>query len=253
MIEKERHQRIVDILRMRRFASIHDLEALLKVSEATLRRDLRKMDKAGLINRLRGGAELLKTEEDADGHNPKFREADYLDAKRRIAMRAVSMCSAGETIIIDGGSTTWQMASLLESRNLRVLTNSFPIAEHLMRYSNNTVILPAGEIKRSHWAILNPFGDDFFAHYSCSQVFMGAQGIMDGMVTNDDTTLIMSEQNMIRHARRLVLLVDSSKFKNQGSLRLCRLEQVHTVITDTGIEDDAKQMIHEAGVELIIV
>ncbi len=251
MIERERHQQIIDQLHQRRFASTIELCQATGASEATLRRDLAKLDKQGLIQRVHGGAELIASA-DLPSVGP-YGEADQLDAKMRIAKAAADMIEDGETIIIDSGSTTFQMCGFLKQRQLTILTNSFPIAEQLYHHSDNTVVLSPGEIARHHHAIFNPFGEDYFAHYSCSKVFLGVQGLDEVGVTNVDTQVIQAEQQMLRHGKQRIILADSSKFGREGNLRLCSYEDIDCIITDSGIDEQTKMMLAKRALKLIIV
>ena len=115
---------------------------------------------------------------------------------------------------------------------MQILTNSFPIAEHLLRNSRNTITLPGGAIYREQNIILSPFENDVTRNFYARRMFMSAQGVSPIGVMEGDPLLIQAEQKLINQAEELVLLVDSSKFAARSSLILCPLERVHTVITD---------------------
>ena len=252
MIERERHQDILQVLRADRFASVQTLCAATKASEATIRRDLVKLDEQGLVKRVHGGAELLAPSSSLPLADP-YREPEHMAAKVRIAQAAVAMIEDGESVIIDSGSTTFQMSSFLERRKVTVLTNSFPIAEHLYHHSDNAVILAPGELTRDHHAVYNPFGEDFFAHYSCSKCFMGVQGLDHIGATNVDPRVIQAEQHMLKNARERIILADSTKFGKAGNLRLCDYNSIDTIITDTAINAVDADTIRGHGVQLVIV
>ncbi len=252
MIERERHQEILKLLREKRFADVHALCAHTKASEATLRRDLGKLDKQGLVKRVHGGAELLAPSSSLPLADP-YREPEHMAAKVRIAKAAVAMIQDGEAVLIDSGSTTFQMCSYLEQRAITVLTNSFPIAEHLYHHSDNTVIIAPGELIRDHQAIYNPFGEDHFARYSIAKTFMGVQGLDHIGATNVDPRVIQAEQQMLKLARQRIILADSSKFGKQGNLRLCNYEEIDCIITDERIDDATSQKLTGLGLELIVV
>ena len=129
--------------------------------------------------------------------------------KRAIARAAVEMCRDGESIIINGGTTTFQMVHYLAARRLQILTNSFPIAEHLLYNSKNTVILPGGAVYREQNIILSPFANDGSRHFSAQRMFMGAQGVGPQGITEADPLVIQAEEKLIGQAEELVVLVDS--------------------------------------------
>ena len=251
MISSERHHRILSALSERGFLNLQQLTDLVGASEATLRRDLRDLQQAGKLERVRGGARAREVPGIAKPDHP-YHRAPHMAAKRRIAAAAAAMCADGDTIILDGGSTVYQMGPHLAARSLRVLTNSFPIAEYLLKHSSNEVIVPGGTIDPSHWIILNPFDDEILSKYSASTVFMSTQGMDQLGFNNDRADVIRMERSMIKVAKKLVLLVDGSKLEHRGTLRLCTFEEVSTVITDASISEEHKKLFHDHGIELII-
>jgi DeoR family ulaG and ulaABCDEF operon transcriptional repressor len=133
-----------------------------------------------------------------------------------------------------------------------IFTNSFPIAEHLLKHSKNTVMLSGGTIYREQNIILSPFDNDVTRNFYARRMFMGAQGLGPLGLMEGDPLLIQAEQKLIDQADELVVLIDSSKFHKRSSLILCGLKRITTVITDSGIEDRHVQMLEDAGVGLVI-
>ena len=132
------------------------------------------------------------------------------------------------------------------------LTNSFLIAEHLLRNSKNTITLPGGAIYREQNIILSPFDNDVTRNFYARRMFMGAQGVSPIGVMEGDPLLIQAEQKLISQAEELILLVDSSKFARRSSLILCPLERVHTIITDDGIAARDAKLVEQSGIRLIV-
>jgi len=162
------------------------------------------------------------------------------------------LCTEGDAIIINGGTTTFQMVHYLTGRRLQVFTNSFAIAEHLVKHSKNQVMLPGGSIYRDQSIILSPFENDVTRNFYARRMFMGAQGVGALGVMEQDALIIQAEQKLINQADELVLMVDSTKFQRRSSLILCPLDRVSTLITDDAIPDSARTMIENAGIKLII-
>ena len=173
--------------------------------------------------------------------------------KQVIAAAAVELCEDGEPIIINGGTTTFQMVHPLASRRMQVFTNSFPIAEHLLKNTRNTEMLPGGIIYREQNIILSPFDNDVTRNFYAKRMFMGAQGIGPLGLMEQDPLLIQAEQKLIGQAEELIVLVDSSKFANRSSLVLCPLERMDTIITDDRLDDRTAAMLESADVTLIVV
>lgn len=254
MHERERHRIILSAVQEKPVITIQDLVELTEASVATLRRDIASLHNQGRIKRVRGGAEAIHPPQfgTLTGRPFKVSESENLDLKRVIAREAVALCEEGDSIIINGGSTTFQMVHFLALRRLQVLTNSFAIAEHLLRQSKSTVIVPGGAIYRDQSLILSPFDNDVIRSFYARRMFMGCQGIGPLGVMESDALIIQSEQKLMGQADELVLMVDSTKFTRRTSLILCPLERVSTLITDEGISDEARRMVENAGIKLII-
>lgn len=254
MHEKERHRIILSAVQDRPVATVSELCDLTGASEATIRRDIASLHIQKALRRVRGGAEALTPSHFPGLAGRPFAVNETLRSgqKRAIAKAAVDLCADGEPIIINGGTTTFQMVHPLASRRLQVFTNSFPIAEHLLKNSKNTVMVPGGAIYREQNIILSPFENDVTRNFYARRVFMGAQGIGPLGLMEADPLLIQAEHKLIGQADDLVVLVDSSKFENRSSLVLCQLDRIDTLITDDAIGDREAAMLEAAGINLIV-
>jgi DeoR family ulaG and ulaABCDEF operon transcriptional repressor len=254
MHERERHKLILSAVQERPVATVTELVEMTGTSEATIRRDIAALHVQGRLRRVRGGAEALHPPQFVGiaGRPFKVSEGVNIDKKRAIARAAAALCNDGDSVIINGGTTTFQMVHYLGQSRLQVLTNSFPIAEHLLRHTRNTVMVPGGAIYREQGLILSPFDNDVTRNFFAQRMFMGAQGVGRLGVMEREPLLVQSEQRLIEQAEELVLLVDSSKFQQRSSLISCRLDRVDTVITDDAIGDGVAAMLEAAGVKLVI-
>jgi DeoR family transcriptional regulator, ulaG and ulaABCDEF operon transcriptional repressor len=254
MHEKERHRIILSAVQDRPMMAVADLCNLTGASEATIRRDTATLHMQKRLRRVRGGVESL--------HPPQFvglagrpysvNETINAAQKQAIARAAVDLCEDGDSIIINGGTTTFQMVHPLVNRRLQVFTNSFPIAEHLLKHSKNTITLSGGTIYREQNIILSPFENDVTRNVYAKRMFMGAHGLAPIGLMEGDPLLVQAEQKLIGQADELIVLVDSSKFASRSSLVLCPLHRIDTVITDDGIPDKAAAMLEAADVTLIV-
>jgi DeoR family ulaG and ulaABCDEF operon transcriptional repressor len=264
MLSAERRELILRLLRRGRFVAVGDIAGLAETSEATVRRDLAALEADGLVRRVRGGAELAAEDNagaaaGAGRRIPaaeelpfEYRKGLMLERKRRIAKAAAALCADEETLIIDGGSTTFMMTEFLSARGLQVITNSFAIAERLVRRPGCTVILNGGIVYPESQLILDPFAGDMFSNYTASKAFMGIYGIDETGATNTEMLLIKTERAMIERARELVVLADSSKFDRRGSLFLCGFDRIRVLITDSGIPERYREMMLSKGVKLVV-
>jgi len=254
MHETERHRIILSAIQDRPVVTVVDLCGMTDASEATIRRDIATLHMKKKLRRVRGGAEAISPPQFVGlaGRPFAVNETRRIREKQAIARAAVELCEDGDSIIINGGTTTFQMVHPLASRRCQVFTNSFPIAEHLLKHSKNTIMLSGGAIYREQNIILSPFDNDLTRNFYARRMFMGAQGLGPMGLMEADPLLIQAEQKLIGQADELIVLVDSTKFEQRSSLVLCPLDRITTVITDDGISDKAASMLDAADVTLVI-
>ncbi len=254
MHESERHRVILSSVQDRAVMTVVDLCNLTGASEATIRRDISALHMQKKVRRVRGGVEALNPPQFVGlaGRTFAVNQTMRIREKQAIARAAVDLCEDGEPIIINGGTTTFQMGHPLANRRCQVFTNSFPIAEHLLKHSKNTVMVSGGAIYREQNIILSPFENDVTRNFYARRMFMGAQGVGPLGLMEADPLLIRAEEKLMGQADELVVLVDSTKFSGRSSLVLCGLERISTLITDEGIPDKAAAMLDAADVKLIV-
>jgi len=256
MLEKHRQQLIKDILDKQQFASVRSLTEKLNASEATIRRDITKMSAQGLISKIRGGAESINGESKLKrlaSSQFKLDKAKRSDTKRLIAKCAVEMCSADDSIVINGGSSTYMMGEFLESRHINILTNSFVLASQLIEHSDNQITLPGGEIYRDQGIILSSYEKDNCDYFHGSKMFMGTPGIGEFGVMESDPLLIRSEQKLRKQTEKLIILADSTKIGRRSNFIFCTLADVDTIITDSKADPKAIASFERKGIEVIVV
>ncbi|MDN4501445.1 DeoR/GlpR family DNA-binding transcription regulator [Alteromonadaceae bacterium BrNp21-10] len=257
MLEKQRQQLILDILEESTFASVRMLCDQLNSSEATIRRDLNKLAGSGSINKIRGGAEVLtskaKPTTKITGSAFLVDKEKHPLTKRLIAQKAVELCEDEESIIINGGSSTFMMAEFLQERRMNILTNSFVLAQELLENSHNQITLPGGELYRKQSIILSAFENDTIQHYHGTKMFMGSPGISEYGVMETDPLLIRAEQKLRKRAEKLIVLADSSKVGIKGNLIFSALADVDVVITDSHADPKMLTLFEREGVEVIVV
>ncbi|MEO6012333.1 MAG: DeoR/GlpR family DNA-binding transcription regulator [Devosia sp.] len=254
MHETERHRVILAAVQARPVATVSDLVDMTGTSEATIRRDIAALDEQGRLRRVRGGAEALNPPEQGGliGRPFAVNETINIAAKRAIAKAAAAQCRDGEPVIINGGTTTYQMVHYLTDRRLSVFTNSFAIAEHLLHNTRNNVVIPGGTVYREQNVILSPFGGVVASHFYAKRMFIGCQGLGRLGLMEADPMVVQSELALIGQAEELIVLADSSKFSGRSSLILCGLDRIATVITDGGIREEDRAMLEAAGVDLVV-
>jgi DeoR family transcriptional regulator, ulaG and ulaABCDEF operon transcriptional repressor len=263
MHSAEREKLILDYLGQRGFISFQDLEKRVEASPATIRRDLERLVNAGLITRVRGGARLTERAKKSaasavarQGHlvGVPFHENvhRHRPQKEAIGRTAAKLCSAGEGIMIDGGSTTLQMCSHLAGLNLQVLTNSLHIVSALLNQQGTRLLVPAGQVFPEQDIILSAAGEDGMPRFHAPKLFMGAASLGPTGLMQADIILVTAERRLIERADEIIVLADSSKFNGPSGHVACHLEEIDTVITDRDISSQHTKMLEKAGVRVVI-
>src|SRR5271154_1654769 len=257
--ERERWQVIKAMLRESGLVRVADVCRATGASEASVRRDFARLAENRVATRVHGGLEAVSDPRAPASDAPALATRPFdvsqtlnVAAKRAIARAAVALCADGEAIIVNGGSTTFEMGAFLRERRLKVLTNSYPLAETLIHDSKCRVALPGGEVYREQKLIVSPFEEDAIQHYSASRMFMSAISIGPLGVIEGDPLIARAETKLLKRADKLIVLADSSKFIPRGSLVVCPLSRIDTLITDGAAPASALEMLAEAGVRTLI-
>lgn len=253
----ERERRIFEALKPTGFVSYRDLEACLEASPATIRRDLARLEEAARIVRVHGGAKLPAEPEGDDARltGTPFAQSlgENMAAKQAIGRAAAAMCTPGEGVMIDGGTTTLQMCPHLDGLGLQVLTNSLHIVDALLPQPTTRILLPSGTLFREQNIILAPAGEESMPRFHAPRLFMGAAAVGPQGVMQADVVLVAAERRLIDRADEVILLVDSSKFRTRSGTIVCGLDEVDTIVTDAGIAPDMAEALRTAGVRMVIV
>lgn len=254
MHAEEREQLIVAALRPTGFVTYRDLEALLDASPATIRRDLSRLEEAGRLVRVHGGAKLADPAETAPALvGMPFDQSITLNlaAKRAIGKAAAGLVQAGEGVMIDGGTTTLQMCPHLAGLDCQVLTNSLHIVNALLPQAGTRILVPSGSVFREQNIILAAAGEDSMPRFHAPKLFMGAAAVGPQGIMQADVVLVAAERRLIDRAEEVILLVDSAKFRTQSGTIVCRLDEVDTIITDA-VPADLGEALARAGVKVIL-
>ncbi len=263
MLCAEREKLILEYLEEHGLVSFQDLEARLQASAATIRRDLTRLTEAGLIARVRGGAKLAKPARRAANSKERapaallgvpFNENIHINRRQKelVGREAAKLCTPGAAVMIDGGSTTFQMCAHLAGLKLTVLTNSLHIVNALLSQAGTRVLIPAGQVFPEQNIVLAADGDDGMPRFHAPKLFMGAAALGPAGLMQADIILVTAERRLIERAEEIVVLVDSSKFNGPSGHVVCPLEQIDVVVTDAGISPDHQKMLEKAGVKLIV-
>lgn len=255
---EERERLILKALRGTGFVTYRELESRLDASPATIRRDLSRLEDAGCLLRVHGGAKLTGRREDGSSDHlsgTPFAKSitENLAAKKAIGKAAAALCDPGEGIMVDGGTTTLQMCPHLAGLGLQVLTNSLHIVNKLLPQPDTRVLLPSGTVFREQNIVLAPAGEDSMPRFHAPKLFMGAASIGPQGVMQQDIILVAAERRLIDRAEQVILLADSSKFRSSSGAIVCNLDEVDIIVTDDAMPPEMGELVTKAGIRLIVV
>ncbi|MGH7214651.1 MAG: DeoR/GlpR family DNA-binding transcription regulator [Tepidisphaeraceae bacterium] len=254
MLIAERQTRLREMLSRRGMADLDTLAAELNVSQSTVRRDVESLEQSGVVKRTHGGVIWVGDRHSGGARPYAFdqRVGHEADAKSQIARAARALVQPGETILLDGGTTTFFLAKELLGQPLQLVTNSLPIANLFLNDENVELILTGGLAYPRYGVLLGPMAEHVITTIHTKTMFLSVAGIHQGSLYNQNLLLVQAQQQMMRQAQQVVLLADSSKFGQQALARLCPLSEINVVVSDTGLSDEQRRIVRDAGCELIV-
>lgn len=252
---RHRRSKIADLVRQQGVVRVGELTDLFAVSAVTIRNDLEELEKEGFLLRDRGGAIAAGPSRVTSLMRVDQRAVLNLDAKRRIGRAAAERVSPGDTIILDAGTTVIEAARLIgEITPLTVVTNALNVALELGAHSAARVLLLGGTLNREASSTIGAQLEHQLGELVAQKLFLGAQAFDSEHGLTDTTSEIAQvKRAMIRAARQVILLTDSSKWHHAGFIKVAPLTELDTIITDDGLPAEARTAIEALGVELIIV
>ncbi len=250
MHNHERRRRLLDLIRIRGFAALDDLVRELGVSESTVRRDLDALEEHGSAKRTHGGVLYA-------GGMPRLAEFDERQpanwaAKRAIAAKAAEAIRDAETVLLDGGTTTYEVARLLVGRSLQVVTNSLPVANLFASEARSDLVLLGGYISPRTGVCLGPYANELLGRLHVTTTILSAAGIAEEGLFNAHLLLAETEQAMLKAAGRVIVVADSSKFGRKSLTLVSSLDGIDMVVSDDGLAPRWRQFVRDAGCELLI-
>ena len=246
----QRRDQLLELVRQRGFAALPDLANELQVSASTIRRDLDYLEEIGSAKRTHGGVWYT-------GPSPKLphfdqRQQAQWEKKRSIARVAAELIQDGDTITLDGGSTTYELARLLVGRTIQIVTNSLPVATLFTSSSNHDVVLIGGYVHLRTGVCLGPYANEMLSQLNVQRVIVSVAGITERGCFNSNLLLVETEQAMMRSADEVIVVADSTKFGHQSLARMCELQDVDRLVVDHEIGEDWRSRMLAAGIEVLI-
>lgn len=250
MLVDERRNRLLELVRVQGFAALPDLADALQVSESTVRRDLDYLEETGTAKRTHGGVFYT-------GSSPKLphfdeRQPAQWDKKRLIAARAAELIENGDTVLLDGGTTTYEVARLLVGRPLQVVTNSLPVANLFASSSGTDLVLLGGYVYPRTGVALGPYANDMLSRLNVRKTILSVAAVNIRGYFNSNLLLVETERSMMKAAEDVIVVADSTKFGHQSLARLCPLNAVNHLVVDHELTEDWRSKIIASGVGLLV-
>ena len=238
------------MIRGQGFVSIPDLRSALDVSESTIRRDLDYLESEGEAQRTHGG--VFFTGGAASLRLFENRRSSQWEKKRQIAIEASRLIENHDTVLLDGGSTTYELARQLVGRPLQIVTNSLPLANLFASSDQADLVLLGGYVHSRTGVSLGPYANQMLASLNVQKAVLSIAGADQRGYYNSNLLLVETERAMMSCADQTIVVADSSKFGKSSLAKLCELKQVETVVTDDGLSDSWRTTLQAAGVHLYV-
>ena len=250
MLVEERRNRILELVRSRGFASLPELASDLQVSESTVRRDLDYLEDAGSARRTHGGVFYT-------GNAPKLphfeeRQPAQWEKKQAIAAAAVQLIEDGDTVLLDGGSTTYEVARLLVGRPLQVVTNSLPVANLFASNMQADLVLLGGYVYPRTGVSLGPYANEMLSRLSVRRTVLSVAGISEQGFYNSNLLLVETERVMMNAGDEVIVVADSTKFGRRSLAHLSELSRADRLVVDGAITEEWRNKVQAAGVKLLV-
>jgi DeoR family fructose operon transcriptional repressor len=254
MLGEERREYILNIINRAGSISAIDVAKTLKVSETTIRRDLNRMASKGLARRTHGGAIKMVSV----GQEMKFdvQKEKNIDEKKRIALAACSLIGDEEVILIEAGTTGYQLALNITSRkNLTVITNSCDIALLLEKTNPDyKIILSGGVLNNDTHSLIGPIADNAFRNIFVDKAFIGISGIdLEKGITAADFIEAQTKKYILNCAKQIIALCDYSKIGHVSMNFVAPVKKINVFISDMEADNEFTEKLQEMEIETILV
>jgi DeoR family transcriptional regulator, aga operon transcriptional repressor len=251
LLTGERRVRIGELVARNGSVRVNELSRLFGVTEVTVRNDLDAMAREGLLVRDRGGA-IAHASTNLSTAFEK-RALEHAEQKRRIGRAAAALVDNGETIILDAGSTVMEMArNLTEEKSFTVVTTALNIATQVGALPKVHVLVAGGFLSPETISTVGAIAERDLERLTVDKLFLSTQAFdVDTGLTDISLDVARVKAAMIRSARRIILLADSSKWGLSTFAKIAPLAEIDVLITDDGLSEEARKAIRQFEIELI--
>lgn len=237
MLAQERHQIIIDLINKNRVVKVQDLMATFNVSIETVRRDLDYLESQGFLRKVYGGAVISKRLADEPSYSA--REVANLEEKKQIGIKCVELVEDGETLIIDLGTTTLEVAkNLKQKKNLTIITNAINIALEIINVKDFRVFLAGGRLRYGDLSCSGFLTNDFLKQFNVDKAIIGVGGItLEDGISDYHVEEAGTRRLMIEQSNKVIAVADYSKFGVKAFTKVCDLSDVDVLVTDWNVDE----------------
>lgn len=253
MTLSERHQKILELLKVNGIVSVNSLSQQLNVSSVTIRKDLGLLEDKKLLYRAHGGA--IRIDPYIANRHVQEKEKQFPEEKKRIGQKATELLLPHDAIIIASGTTVLAFARAIEIETpMTVLTSAMNVAMALLKCPQVEVIQLGGIVRHTSTSVIGDYVEKMLQNFSCTKLFLGVDGIdlKYGLTTTNSMEASVNRA-MIEAAQKIIVLTDSSKFGRRGFGKICELDAVDQIITDSGISPKIVKELEELGIKVSVV
>jgi len=247
-----RRDSLVNYLKENGKTDVNELAVIFNTSGTTIRTDLRRLEKEGVVARRYGSAEACIPPTVAKAEDIAMDEKKTLNlaTKIRIAKKAAELVNDGDSIILDCGSTTLQMIPELENIiSLTLMTNSLHMINAVADLgSEHTMIMPGGSFRKKSASFHGSLAESAFSKFSFDKLFIGADGFdsIQGCTTFNEAYQV--SRAMCKSANKIIVVMDSSKFGRRSPNIVVPIDKIDVVITDTNLSEENLTSLEEKGI-----
>jgi len=234
----ERRADILQILNQNNRVTVNELCEKYGLSEVTIRKDLEILKNRNLLFRIRGGAiRIPSINRDGNDVRVESKRLFYYKQKKSIGKMAASLINENETIIIDSGTTTMEVAKNLHNfQNLTIVTNAIDIALEVSKYNRFSVIMLGGHLRESSLSTVGPLAESVLKVCYCDKLFLGVDSInIDEGISTPNIEEANINQTMITMAKETIAVFDSSKFDKRSFAFIAHVQDIDAIVTDDDI------------------
>jgi DeoR family transcriptional regulator, fructose operon transcriptional repressor len=251
VLVEERRQRVLELVKRRGLASLADLARAIEVSESTIRRDVEYWHQRSVLRRTRGGAIFVG---DGDGLPAlEERSAQQPAEKQAIARAAAARVHDGDTVLLDGGTTTLEVAKALVGRSVQVVTNSLPVAALFASRRDADLVFLGGYVYPKTGVALGPLTIRVLHDVHVHQTILSVGGMTEKGLFNSNLLLVETERQMMRCADEVVVVADHTKIGRNALAFLCDWAAVDTLIVDDRLSAEQRAFLDRRGRDLRVV